>query len=131
MSSILFTRMDNGRSPVAVVQLMSRLIMLGRITRSMKARGAVQTLKLSMLQPYLFWREWHYNKTRLRAQAEYDREHAVETGGIVYLGDLTIPGENAAYGVRYGPTVHATFHEMMAELPIDHRRFTFIDIGSG
>jgi hypothetical protein len=84
-----------------------------------------------MLQPYLFWRERQYNKTRLRAQAEYDREHAVETGGIIYLGDLTIPSENSAYGTRYGPTMHATFSKMMAELAIDHQRFTFIDIGSG
>jgi hypothetical protein len=105
--------------------------MLGRIVRSLNARGAAQTLKLSMLQPYLFWRERRYNRSRLRAQAEFDREHSVDTGGIVYLGDLAIPSENAAYGTRYGPTLHATFQEMMAELPIDHQRFTFIDIGSG
>ena len=105
--------------------------MLGRITRSVKARGVVKTLKLSMLQPYLLWQERQYNKARLRNQAEYDRKHAVETGGIVYLGDLAIPSDNAAYGTRYGPTVHATFTEMMAVLAIDHQRFTFIDIGSG
>lgn len=105
--------------------------MLGRIARSLKARGMLVTLKLSVLQPYLFWRERQFKKTRLRAQAEFDRDHSVDTGGIVYLGDLQIPGENAAHGTRYGPTLHATFREMMAELAIDHRHFTFIDIGSG
>jgi|307.fasta_scaffold12481_4 hypothetical protein len=105
--------------------------MLGRIARSLKARGVLGTLKLSVLQPYLLWREREFNKIRLRAQAEFDRDHSVDTGGIVYLGDLVIPGENVAYGARYGPTLRTTFREIMGKLAIDHQRFTFIDIGSG
>jgi hypothetical protein len=105
--------------------------MLGRITRSLKARGLGPTMKLALRQPYLLWRERGFNRARLSAQAEYDREHHVDTGGIVYLGDLPIPSENAAYGTRYGPTEETTFRDMMSELALDYPRFTFIDIGSG
>jgi len=107
------------------------MVMLGRIARSLRARGVAETLKLCALQPYLWWRERRFNRIRLSAQAEFDREHSVNTGDIVYLGDLAIPGDNSAYGARYGPTSQTTFCEMITDLLIDHARFTFIDIGSG
>lgn len=109
----------------------SRTLKLGRVIRSLKARGLTETVKLALLQPYYLLRDRRFNATRLGAQALFDREHSVDTGGIIYLGDLDIPSENATCGTRYGPTLQSTFREMMNEVSIDYERFTFIDIGSG
>lgn len=105
--------------------------MLRRIVRSLKGKGLVPTIRLALLQPYFLWRNKNVTRARLAAQAEYDRTHKVDTGGIIYLGDLDIPSKNAVFGTRYGPTSYTTFREIMQYLPIDHTQFIFIDIGSG
>jgi predicted ATP-grasp superfamily ATP-dependent carboligase len=109
----------------------ARVLKFGRITRSLKVRGFKDTVKLVLLQPHFLWRERRFNATRLSAQARFDREHSVDTGGVIYLGDLHIPSENSAEGTRYGPTSQSTFREMIGRVSIDYERFTFIDIGSG
>lgn len=59
---------------------------------------------------------------------DYDWERRVNTTGATVswrtrlLGALTSP---------YQPIPPAEFHEIMAALPVDFSRFTFIDIGSG
>lgn len=105
--------------------------MLQRVIRSLNARGFWPTVKLAAQQPRLYWRERSFTKERLTAQAEYDRRHNVDTGSIIYLGDLGIVSGSAVYGTRYGPTGQSAFRNMMAELAIDHAHFTFVDIGSG
>jgi SAM-dependent methyltransferase len=65
---------------------------------------------------------------RVRA---FDRQYGVETAGIVRLGGLRIESANRSRGVRYQPTDPDDFHELIAALPIEHDRYTFVDVGSG
>jgi len=59
---------------------------------------------------------------------EYDWEHRVDTtSGTVGWRERLL----GHFHTAYQPTDPAAFREMMAELPIDYREFTFVDIGSG
>ena len=59
---------------------------------------------------------------------DYDWDHRVDTTGA------TVSGRDRLLGLfhsPYQPTEPALFREMLANLSIDFRQFTFIDIGSG
>lgn len=62
----------------------------------------------------------------------FDREHGVQTGGIVRLHDLSVAGENRRHGVRYQPSAPAEFRELIAA--VGHRLpagAVFVDLGCG
>ena len=70
-------------------------------------------------------------RRRRRLDREYDRRHAVETGGIVRLQALDIESENRDLGVRYEATNPTWFRNIVGSLPVDCREFTFVDYGAG
>ncbi len=89
--------------------------------------GAVRQL---MREMYEFVRDSTPERKRLRyGDIDYDWEHRVDTteatvsNATRFLGTLAIS--------LYQPTEPALFHQMIAQLPIDHREFTFVDIGAG
>jgi len=61
----------------------------------------------------------------------YDREHNVQTAGLIELNQLAFQSASKAEGSRYGGASPWVFREAMDRLQIDHSRYTFIDIGSG
>lgn len=74
--------------------------------------------------------DFHRSRRRyLFGDLDYDFEAGVNTtAGTVGHGARL---HAAVLGVPYMPTDRSAFEEMMQAVPIDHRRFTFLDIGSG
>lgn len=72
----------------------------------------------------------------LYAQAQehrdrFDLRYDTDTERHLSFADLVAHGEDVPPLWRYFPTLEAPFHRMMSALPIDHREFVFIDLGSG
>jgi SAM-dependent methyltransferase len=74
---------------------------------------------------------WPDRRRQRRIDDEYDRSHAVDTGGIVRLQTLDIGSENRDLGVRYEATNPEWFRELVGSLPINYGEFVFVDFGSG
>jgi SAM-dependent methyltransferase len=60
-----------------------------------------------------------------------DRELGIRAAGAVDLDRLTIVGDNRAHGHRYEPTPHGVLDDLLLELGLEHRRYVFVDLGSG
>ena len=76
-------------------------------------------------------RDWRSLRREHAVDAAFDREHGVDTAGIIPLGALDATGRWASHGNRYEATTPALFHRALEGLQIDFGRFTFVDIGAG
>ncbi len=101
------------------------------LSNSLRVRGVGGTLQLA-------WRRFRdkdgtpaYILSRTLDLERFDREHHVETAGLIELDELEISSPSKKHGVRYGGASPWIFKDLMARLPIDHSKYTFIDIGSG
>ena len=65
------------------------------------------------------------------AEWMYDRRYGIETTRIVPVDALQSGGRNAAHARRYNPSLIGFPRYLLNRLAIDHRNFTFVDIGSG
>jgi SAM-dependent methyltransferase len=70
-------------------------------------------------------------KRKMADDAEFDAAHGTHTGGIQELFGFKIVGENAGHGLSHIASGSNEFSKMMAELDIEYKAFTFIDLGSG
>lgn len=61
----------------------------------------------------------------------FDERYKVDTDTWVALSDFSISSPNYAYGQEYAPITVQLFQDALSRVPIDHSRFTFIDLGSG
>lgn len=61
----------------------------------------------------------------------YDKRRGIDTSGKIMLEDLDLGGIDKSRSFHYEPVTRKTFHRMMAHLPPDLSRYTFIDFGSG
>lgn len=61
----------------------------------------------------------------------FDREHGVDTAGIVPLQALAIDSANRDLGVRYQASCAADFRGLMARLALPAEELTFVDLGAG
>jgi tRNA G46 methylase TrmB len=66
-----------------------------------------------------------------RRAHDFDEQFGVDTGGCIHPTDLTIDSPNQLHAVSYGGTDPRDFRIAIASLPIDYRRFVFVDFGSG
>ena len=81
-------------------------------------------------EAYDFLRDQTPERRRLRyGDIDYDWEHRVNTTEAAVSTQARLIGTLA--GSLYQPTEPAVFREMLSQLPINFRAFTFIDIGSG
>lgn len=64
-------------------------------------------------------------------QRAFDRRFGVDTSGAMAAHDLGGDEETRKSASAYQPTPKAVFLKMLKALNLDHRRFTFVDIGSG
>ena len=65
-------------------------------------------------------------------QHPFDREHGVDTSGLIWGNDLTSGSRNDAWNTAYYGVAPSVFRASMAQLPAELRSgATFIDIGSG
>jgi SAM-dependent methyltransferase len=61
----------------------------------------------------------------------FDRAYGTETERIHEVGTLDIESENAKHALRYQPSPYEFTEKTIRALPIDYRRFTFLDFGAG
>ena len=62
----------------------------------------------------------------------FDQQYGSDTAGIREIRTLDVLASPAApYAVRYGPSSAQCVREVLDLLELDHRRFCFIDYGSG
>lgn len=92
--------------------------------------GTIGSLRQFGREMYEFLRDSTPERERLRyGDIDYDWEHRVNTTEAAVSTRARFIGTLA--GSLYQPTEPAVFREMLSALPINHRDFTFIDIGSG
>jgi hypothetical protein len=72
------------------------------------------------------WLRW-----KQASDAAFDSAHGTQTGGIQELFGFQIVGQHAQHGLSHIASDPDQFVAMMAELEIDLRNYTFIDLGSG
>lgn len=98
--------------------------------RDRRAReGSVATVKALLAEISGLVRDSTPQRRRQRyGDIDYDWDYRVDTTGA------TVSWRDRLVGVfhsPYQPTEPALFHEMLGSLDIDHRKFTFIDLGAG
>jgi len=94
-----------------------------------REKGAASAASLLVRKLWSFVRESTPERRRQRyGDMEYDWEHRVNTtsGTVSWRARLL-----GLFHSPYQPTEPALFQEMMASLPIEFDKFTFIDLGSG
>jgi len=102
------------------------------LQRSLAKRGLGGTVRAGL--DYLTEPFASYRPRRLAKRFtdwRYDRRHHVDTSITVDLDQLHIEAESLGSGKRYQATSERIFHRALQGLPIEHRDFVFLDIGSG
>ena len=68
-----------------------------------------------------------------RAGQRFDAEHGVTTEALLFLGDLDPEaiGPSIAFATHYEPTPVGEVAALLAHVPFDVARSTFVDLGSG
>lgn len=103
-----------------------------KITRSLKRRGLLGTLKRGLKEPFYMISEYRPSRLRWkRKDKEFDRRFGVDTAGTIPLSALDVDDEKWEYGFCYEPTDPKFFKAVVGELPIQYEKFLFIDFGSG
>lgn len=106
-----------------------------RVRRLLAIHGFTGCLKLSVK---IFLSTWWSRAERRRLSAaqadtdsEFDRKWGVDTRGTLLPAKSAVVGPNWLYGARYQGIDHNALSQVLAELPIGHDNFTFVDFGSG
>jgi predicted RNA methylase len=63
--------------------------------------------------------------------ASFDKDHGLDTGGTTQLADLVIAGPYRRFGTTHIASDPDEFSGAVASLDIEHKDYTFIDLGSG
>jgi SAM-dependent methyltransferase len=110
--------------------------MLGKIRNSVERRGVLGSLKwgwtvacdrIEPVNPRMrLYRRW-----RQRVEADYDRQHGVDTGGEISLDDVEIAGKSRRDGNKYQGALPDWIRSAIKKLDVDHSTYSFFDIGSG
>lgn len=61
----------------------------------------------------------------------FDRRWGTDTSGIIPPSQLDLAGEHAYAANRYEPLQLPVFRRIMRDLPVAHRDYAFLDLGSG
>lgn len=108
----------------------------GKLRRSLADRGLAGTLAyipryvvgaISRLHPAR--RRW--DSAIRESERSFDRDRHVDTAGVVQLVDLDVVLGDRQLGHYYLGTDPLIFRTAMAMLAIDHRLYSFVDLGSG
>jgi hypothetical protein len=112
-------------TPIKVAPARALFLRLRRVLRKYGFAGLVG-------QAFYRLRTARSRRAYLRLERSYDREHGVDTAGILRLDRLTVVGENREWATRYQSIHPEIFRDLMRALPIaDPSRFTFVEFGSG
>lgn len=70
-------------------------------------------------------------REREKREAAFDEQHGVDTAGCIHQTELRVNNPNQVHAVSYGASDPKYFGDAIHALPIDYKRFVFIDFGSG
>lgn len=65
------------------------------------------------------------------AQPKIDSEYGTDTLSWVAVKDFSASGPNIPYASEYGPSPAYDFELILKQLPVDCRKYTFVDLGCG
>lgn len=107
-----------------------------RLKRSIRRRGVAGLLTVvtekaasvaSRLRPSV--------KAGIRRRKEeeraFDERMGVDTGGWIHQAELDAAGPNQLHATAYAGSNPGIFRAALRDLPVDYRRFVFVDFGSG
>jgi SAM-dependent methyltransferase len=101
------------------------------IGNSIRVRGIGGTLHLLLLRCFNFNRTPAHILSRMLDLKKFDREHNVETAGLIELDELGFDSPVKKLGTRYGGITPWRLKDLLDQIPEDFSTYTFIDIGSG
>ena len=79
----------------------------------------------------IYGRRRRRQREELEQEDGFDAKYGTDTSSLVPVKSLDLPGEQRTYAVLYWPSLQRSVERMLNSLAIDHRDFTFVDIGSG
>lgn len=94
-----------------------------KVLMSIEKRGVWGTLKLS--------KKVGMEMIRWYLDSWYDKQHHVDTSGMLSLTSLGITSESLTHATWYEPVPSSCFRELLTALEIDFTKYLFIDFGSG
>lgn len=101
------------------------------IRHSIQVRGIGGTLQLVLHRVFNFNGTPGHIISRMLDLKRFDREHNVETAGLIELEQLKFDSPNKQHGSRYGGITAWRLKDLLDRIPADFSTYTFIDIGSG
>ncbi len=101
------------------------------LQNSVRVRGVEGTLHLMLLRFFNSGRIPEHILTRNFDLKRFDREHSVDTAGLIELDQLDFESPVKAHGTRYGGFPAWRLRDLFAQIPADFSRYSFIDLGSG
>src|SRR5947209_646072 len=101
------------------------------IYHSLKVRGIFGTVHLALVRLLNFDGTPGHIISRMYDLRRFDRVHCVDTAGLIELDDIEFLSPTKAAGTRYGGVTSWLFKEILGQMTINHRAYSFIDIGSG
>ncbi len=98
---------------------------------SLRVRGVGGTIQLAYRRVFNFGKTPPHILSRMLDLEKFDREHGVETAGLIELDRLRIDSPVKIHGTRYGGMAPWRMRELLSRIPGSLCGHTFIDIGSG
>lgn len=71
------------------------------------------------------------DRIRWFADRWFDFRHGTNTSGVTQLESAGAVSDSVSHGVFYEPSPTGLFINLLGRIQLDHRRFSFIDLGSG
>jgi hypothetical protein len=102
-------------------------VLLGAFVSTVRRRG----VRHAAAQSFRYVAGVPRRRAMHRRERAFDREHGVDTAGIVPLSRLAFASPNKGHGVRYEATDPSVFRDLVSQLSIPLDEFTFVDYGAG
>lgn len=105
--------------------------MIARVARRIREEGIARALRRTAAGLRFLLLEFRPSRRRARGlrnrqHEAFDRRHGVDTRGYRLL-----PNDRFTDPLTYGPVEEAEFCSLMRRLPVDPKKCTFVDFGSG
>src|SRR3954469_16747338 len=107
-----------------------------KLRKSLRIRGLLGTTKFLAVATIKWVRDRGprgrlTRELRRAVDDDFDRQFGLDTGGVISLSDLDVTAtDNWVFGVQYQPIgAAAEVRDVLEGLEIEHREFTFIDLG--
>ena len=101
------------------------------LRNSLRVRGVSGTVHLMFRRCLNFKRAPRQILSRTIDLESFDRQHGVETAGLIELDQLRFNSSSKTHGARYDGIAPWRLKDLLRRIPVDLDRHTFVDVGSG